>query len=93
MSQNRWTKEQVKLGFNLYCQLPFRRLHSRNPEIIELAELVGRTPSAVAMKLCNIASLDPAITGTGRRGLGNASALDHEVCRARSTVPGLTLWQ
>jgi len=79
MANNRWTKEQVKLGFNLYCQLPFGKLHRRNPEVIELAELIGRTPSAVAMKLCNIASLDPAITGTGRSGLGNASALDREV--------------
>jgi len=31
------------------------------------------------MKLCNIASLDPAVTSTGRSGLGNASALDREV--------------
>ncbi|TLS72906.1 HNH endonuclease [Mariprofundus erugo] len=76
---NRWTKEQLKLAFNLYCQLPFGRLHSRNPEIIELAELIGRSPGAVAMKLCNIAGLDPAITETGRVGLGNASALDREV--------------
>ncbi|MDQ7011508.1 MAG: HNH endonuclease, partial [Mariprofundaceae bacterium] len=74
-----WTKEEVKLGFSLYCQLPFGKLHSRNPEIIELAKLIGRTPGAVAMKLCNIASLDPAITESGRSGLGNASALDREV--------------
>ncbi|MBL0165917.1 MAG: DNA (cytosine-5-)-methyltransferase [Propionivibrio sp.] len=76
MSSDRWTKEQLKVAFHLYCQLPFGKLHSRNPEIIELAKLIGRTPSAVAMKLVNFASLDPAITGTGRRGLGNASALD-----------------
>lgn len=56
----RWTKEQLKLAFHLYCQLPFGRLHSRNPEIIELANLIGRTPGAVAMKLVNFASLDPA---------------------------------
>ena len=79
MSSDRWTKEQLKLAFHLYCQLPFGKLHSRNPEIIELATLIGRTPSAVAMKLVNFASLDPAITGTGRRGLGNASALDREI--------------
>lgn len=79
MSSNRWTKEQLKLAFNLYCQLPFGKLHSRNPEIAELANLIGRTPSAVAMKLVNFASLDPAITNTGRSGLGNASALDREV--------------
>lgn len=79
MSPNRWTKEQLKLAFNLYCQLPFGKLHSRNAEIVELAGLIGRTPSAVAMKLVNFASLDPAITTTGRTGLGNASALDREV--------------
>jgi len=78
-SSGRWTKEQLKLAFHLYCQLPFGRLHSRNPEIIELANLIGRTPGAVAMKLVNFASLDPAITATGRAGLGNAGALDKEV--------------
>lgn len=79
MSTNRWTKEQLKLAFNLYCQLPFGKLHSRNAEIIDLAALIGRTPSAVAMKLVNFASLDPAITDTGRTGLGNASSLDREI--------------
>jgi putative restriction endonuclease len=79
MTTNRWTKEQLKLAFNLYCQLPFGRLHSRNPEIIQLAKLIGRTPGAVAMKLVNFASLDPAITSTGRTGLGNAGLLDKEV--------------
>lgn len=79
MSSNRWTREQLKLAFNLYCQLPFGKLHSRNAEIIDLAALIGRTPSAVAMKLVNFASLDPAITSTGRSGLGNASSLDRDV--------------
>lgn len=79
MATNRWTKEQLKLAFYLYCQLPFGRLHSRNPEIIRLAQLIGRTPSAVAMKLVNFASLDPAVTGRGLAGLGNAGSLDREV--------------
>jgi putative restriction endonuclease len=79
MTPNRWTREQLTLAYYLYCQLPFGRLHSRNPEIIELAQLIGRTPSAVAMKLVNFASLDPAITNTGRKGLSAASNLDREV--------------
>lgn len=79
MSAGRWTKDQLKLAFHLYCQLPFGKLHSRNPEIIQLAKLIGRTPSAVAMKLVNFASLDPAITGTGRKGLEGASNLDREI--------------
>ena len=74
-----WTKEQVKLAFHLYCQIPFGKIDSRNKEIITLANVIDRTSSAVAMKMLNIASLDPAITSTGRVGLGNASALDREV--------------
>ena len=79
MTTNRWTKEQVKLAFHLYCQLPYGRIYGRNPEIIALANIIGRTSDAVAMKMLNIASIDPAITSTGRVGLGNASALDMEV--------------
>jgi len=74
-----WTKEQAKLAFHLYCQLPFGKLHKGNPEIIRLAQAIGRTPSAVAMKLVNFASLDPAITSTGRKGLDGASNLDREI--------------
>lgn len=79
MATNRWTKEQLKLAFHLYCQLPFGKLDMRTPEVIKLAALIGRTPGAVAMKLSNFASLDPAITSTGRKGLEGASNLDREI--------------
>ncbi|MHB1245395.1 MAG: DNA (cytosine-5-)-methyltransferase [Sulfuriferula sp.] len=79
MSSSRWTKEQVKLAFHLYCQIPFGKIDGRNKEIIALAKLIGRTADAVAMKMLNIASLDPAITNTGRKGLDGASKLDEEV--------------
>lgn len=54
-------------------------MHRANPEIIRTAKLIGRTPSALAMKLVNFASLDPAITSTGRKGLGNASEADRAI--------------
>jgi putative restriction endonuclease len=73
LSSNRWNRDELKLAFHLYCQLPFGRLHHRNPEIIELAGRIGRTPSALAMKLVNFASLDPVITASGRKGLSGAS--------------------
>ena len=79
MTSSRWTKEQLKLAFHLYCQLPFGKLDMRTPEVIKLAKLIGRTSGAVAMKLSNFASLDPAITSTGRKGLEGASNLDREV--------------
>ena len=60
----------------MYCRMPFGRLHAKNPEIVRIANAIDRTPSALAMKLVNIASLDPEITDTGRSGLKNASAND-----------------
>jgi hypothetical protein len=71
-----WSRKQLLVAFNLYCQLPFGRMHSKNPDIIRFADLIGRTPSALAMKLTNIASLDPIITSSGRRGLSGASSAD-----------------
>lgn len=71
-----WTRRQLLVALDLYCRMPFGRMHSGNPEIIEWAARLGRTPSALAMKLTNFASLDPAITSTGRKGLIRVSAAD-----------------
>jgi putative restriction endonuclease len=69
------------LAFQFYCETPFGQLHGRNKRVIELANLIGRTPDALAMKCVNIASLDPKVRDSGRSGLSNASALDREVWR------------
>ena len=74
-----WTREELITAFNLYCQLPFGKLHKTNPQIMQLARLLERTPSSIAMKLVNFASLDPAITANGRVGLKGASKLDREI--------------
>lgn len=76
---SRWSREELLVAFNLYCQMPFGKMHSRNPDIIRAGGALGRTPSSVAMKLVNFASLDPSITSTGRRGLGNASRADKAI--------------
>jgi hypothetical protein len=68
-----WTPSQLKLAFLLYLQLPFGQFHKSNVKVQSLASLIGRSPSAVAMKLSNFASLDPA---QGGKGLHNASAQD-----------------
>ncbi len=78
-SVGNWTTEQLKLAFNLYFQTPFGKLHRTNPEIVHLAQLIRRTPSALAMKLVNFASLDSSITDSGRKGLSGASALDRKI--------------
>lgn len=78
-SKGNWTRKQTILAFHFYCQTPFGQLHAKNEKIIELAQLIGRTPSALAMKCVNIASIDPTIKSSGRTGLSNASMLDKEI--------------
>jgi putative restriction endonuclease len=77
--QRLWSREELILAINLYCKLPFGKIHHRNPEIIALAELVGRTPSSVAFKLSNFASLDPSLQQRGIRGARNSSKLDRVI--------------
>jgi len=54
-------------------------MHARNPKIIEVAKLVGRTPSSLAMKLVNFASMDPAHQNRGVKGLSGHSRSDEQV--------------
>jgi putative restriction endonuclease len=70
MTRRDWTREELIVAFNLYCKIPFGRIHIRNPLIIELARAIGRTPSAVSWKLANFARLDPALQ---RRNIAGAS--------------------
>lgn len=81
MSKERrnWTREELILAFNLYCRLPFGRLHRGNSDIIALAKRIGRTPSSVAMKACNFASLDPMHRERGVKGLTGASEMDRAI--------------
>lgn len=59
MSRRNWTKDELILAFNLYLKLPFGKMHSRTPEIIHLANIIGRTPGSVAIRLTNFAHIDP----------------------------------
>ncbi len=79
MTRKNWTRDELLLTFNLYCRTPFGRLHRNNPEVIALARKLGRTPSAVAMKLVNFASFDPVHQSRDVRGLSNASRADRTV--------------
>ena len=79
MSQGkRWTHDELMLAMNLYCKLPFGQLRHGNPLIIEVAQKLGRTPSSLSMKLCNLASLDPYHQARGVKGLQGASRGDRE---------------
>lgn len=64
-----WTKDELILALNLYLKLLFGKLHSHTPEIIHLPNILGRTPSSIAMRLNNFASVDPYHQQRGIDGL------------------------
>ena len=72
MSQRKpWSRAELILAFNLYLKISFGQFHQRNIHIIELANLIGRTPSAVSMRLSNFAAVDPFHKNRGVVGLRN----------------------
>jgi putative restriction endonuclease len=77
--QKLWSRDELILAINLYCKLSFGKMHKGNLEIIALANLINRTPSSVALKLVNFASLDPSLKARGIKGAQNSSKLDKEI--------------
>lgn len=71
-----WTRDELILAINLYYKIPFGRIHSSNPQVKNLATLIGRTSSSIAYKLVNFASLDPSLQKRGVKGAANTSNLD-----------------
>jgi putative restriction endonuclease len=78
-SGTNWTREEHILAFNLYCQIPFGTIHMRNPRIIELARLLGRSVGSVSYKLSNFARLDPSLLARGIKGSSHGSKGEAEV--------------
>lgn len=69
MAKINWSREELILAFNLYWQLDFGKMHSRTPEIIQLANIIGRTANAVAIRLTNFAHIDPYHQERGVKGM------------------------
>jgi len=85
-----WTREHSLIALNLYCKLPFGKLHHRNPIIIDVAKKMGRSANSLAMKLCNFASLDPVQRARGIKGLQGASQQDRKMwAEFQSNLPVL----
>ena len=79
MPRRDWTREELIVAFNLYCTIPFGRIHIRNPQIIELAKAIGRTPSAVSWKLANFARLDPVLQKRNISGAKHGARAEIEI--------------
>ena len=79
MSKDNWTREQTIVALNLYCKIPFNKVASNHPDVIRIANIIGRTPNSVKMKIGNFGSFDPELKRRGIVGLGNTSKLDEIV--------------
>jgi 5-methylcytosine-specific restriction protein A len=77
-----WSRDELILALELYFRRRDRLPDENDPEVVELSAVLRRmagsagerfknfrSTSAVAMKLANIQSIDPAYTQTGKKGL------------------------
>ncbi len=79
MARDNWTKEETIIAFNVYCKVPFKNSSKTNPTIIKYANIIGRSPSALNMKVGNFGRLDPELRKQGIVGLTNGSKLEEVV--------------
>ena len=75
MPRNNWTREETILALALYCKLPFGRINKTNSQVVNLASRIGRTPSALAMKMCNFGRFDPNSPNEDYQGLPTEASL------------------
>lgn len=79
MAGRKWTLEETKMAFALYMLLEHREINKRNPNVINLAASIDRTPASVYLKLENIASHDANRVELGRVGMQHSNKLDKQI--------------
>ncbi len=77
--KNDWTIEETIIAFNVYCKIPFKSSSKNNATIIKYAKIIGRSPSALNMKVGNFGRLDPELKKQGISGLVNGAKLEEVV--------------
>lgn len=79
MPSTNWTKEETIVAFNVYCKIPFKNSSARHPLVVKYANIIGRTPAALNMKIGNFGRLDSALRSQGITGLANGSKMEEVV--------------
>lgn len=77
--KNDWSKDETIIAFNVYCKVPFKSSSKTNATIIKYAGIIGRSPSALNMKVGNFGRLDPELKKQGITGLVNGAKLEEVV--------------
>jgi putative restriction endonuclease len=76
-----WTREEHVLALNLYSKILFGSIGMRNPKIIELAKILGRSVGAVSYKMANFARLDRDLQARGIKGMLHGAGGEEDVWR------------
>ena len=74
-----WTEDEITLALALYLRTPRSKINQHHPDVIELASLLNRTPSAVSMKMHNLGRCDIRLLARDQKSLSNGSHLDQIV--------------
>ena len=75
----KWTREETIIAFNLYCKIPFRSSSKTHPLVVKYAQIIGRSASALNMKIGNIGRLDPDLRRQGITGLTHGAKEEQAV--------------
>lgn len=74
-----WTREETIVAFYVYCIIPFASSSKSNPTVIHYANMLGRTPSALNMKIGNLGRLDPELKKKNITGLTHGAKMEEIV--------------
>lgn len=78
-TRRNWSFQETSMAFVLYLFLPKKELDDTGHAVRRLASALGRTPSAVSLKIWNIAAHDERRLGDGKVGMSHGSRIDGEV--------------
>lgn len=67
--RNGWSDDEMILSLDLYFRTPYNKRTRNNPEIIELAKLIGRTPASVVLRMANYLCFDVEEQKLGHKGM------------------------
>lgn len=75
------------LAIDAYCRIPFKDSNKKHPLVIWYAKLLGRTPSAVNLKIGNLGRLDPKLKAQGITGLVHGARLEETIWQEFKSDP------
>ena len=73
-----WAREDIIVAYALYCITPLKKINLSNKTILQVAEIMERSPSSLVMRMRNLTSLDPSNPSDGLIHVAKADKLIFE---------------